>query len=552
MKHFKKILAFVLCAVLLCGVLAGCGGNGADTSSETSSLTTDAGQSLGGFGQKFVMKFPSGKFYYTNAVDIQWTGLKANETVTLIIEQKQGDKFVPFLEKTGLTGTSYTDSKAMPDGDYRITLKAVSKDGAEKLATNTKGEGLVVTKATLKSNAEVNKGLDFKFDGKISEKVLNNYLSRAITYGIYSESDATLGDFDSEMATDAMRAILSVGAKHIARTVSTWIPSATEESGYPEIEAWITKMHSYDPEIVFEACIFETATAKMNTIKIPDWVFKAFGKKDENRNFDVSKMLHDDKFGFEQWGSDLHVPDITKEETQMWFYYRACNYIDMGFESLHLGQTNLIGQKDGNLSCWTKVIHMIRDYAKKNARRHYVIINGHYPTQKFVGTDGVMLVDFNAFPLRLKVAAGEKDHAVSENNPQKCEINMNGDAKALYTGAISGKSPSGWTTNHYPYLVEFDNDGGDKDDHTKVSSKGKWGYDEISWIANQPQWYRHKFMKDVTAQVNSFKNNGHVVLPGRRTAFILGTDGQSYYVMNDSKFYKDGFSDEAGIIAAWK
>ena len=146
--------------------------------------------------------------------------------------------------------------------------------------------------------------------------------------------------------------------------------------------------------------------------------------------------------------------------------------------------------------------------------------------------------------------SSEVDHAASENNPQKCEISLNGDAKALYNGEVKGISPSGWSTDKYPYLVEWDNDGGDKSDHSK--KENRWGYDEISWIANQPQWYRHQFMKDVTKQVKGFGNNGHVVLPGRRTAHILGTGGQSYYVMNDKKYYKDGFSDEQGIIGAWK
>ncbi len=546
-----KILAIALCFVLTLGILSGCGGNGATSSnvSETSS-GSGAGQSLGGFGQKFVMKNPSSSAYYSDKVDVSWAGLKEGQTVTLKIEKKNGNSYTTILEKTGLTGDSYKDNTALSEGEYRFSLKAVSADGTVKEATNAKGDGLVVNVIHLKPNTAINKGKNFTFKGSISLDVLNNYLDRAITYGIFSESDATLGDFDSEMATDAMRAILSVGAKHIARTVSTWIPSATEESAYPEIKDWVTKMHGYDPEIIFEACIFETCTPKMNTIEIPDWVFKAFGKKPENRKFDVSKMIFEDNYGFEQWGSALHIPDITREETQMWFYYRACNYIDMGFESLHLGQTNLIGKNDPNRKSWTKVVHMIRDYAKKNARRNYVLINCHYPTQNFVGTDGVMLADFNAFPLRLTVKPGSVDHAATEKNPQECVIQTNGDAGNLYKGKISGKSPSGWTTDKYPYLVEWDNDGGDKFDHTKA--EGKWGYDEISWIANQPQWYRHQFMKDVTKQIKGFGNNGHVTLPGRRTAFILGGSGQSYYVMNDAKYYKGGFSDEQGIMNVWK
>ncbi len=387
--------------------------------------------------------------------------------------------------------------------------------------------------------------MDFKFDGSISLDVLNNYLSRAITYCIYAESDTWYGRFDEKTAKDAKRAILNAGAKHIARAISVWMPSATEEAEYPKIAEWISDVHSSDPEVVFEACIFETCTEKMNTIAIPECVFKAFGKKAENRNFDVNKMVFDNGFWLNVWGNGLHVPDITKEETQMWFYYRACRYIDMGCESLHLGQVNLIGFKDENLACWTKVIHMIRDYAKENARRHYVIINGHYPMQNFVGTDGAMLVDFNAFPLRLRVPEGETDHAPSEDNPQKCEIWLDCDARPLYFGLIKGTSPSGWTAEKYPYLVEFDNDGGDNNDHT--IAKNRWGYDEISWFANQPQWYRHQFLKDVVNQVEGLENNGHVALPGRRTAYLSFIHSRLYYVMNDAKHYENGFSDEAAI-----
>ncbi len=546
----KKILSILLCALVIIGVFAGCGGTNATSSDVSSDVseTSSKKQNLGGFGNQFVMSNPSGKFYYTEKVDISWANLREGQTVSLKIEKKQGNSYTTILDKKGLTGDSFKSNETLAEGNYRILLQAVSADGSAKNASNTKGEGFEVEVVHLKKNSTVNKGKDFTFNGSISLNVLNNYLDRAITYCVYADNDANRGKFDTEVATDAMRAILNVGAKHIARTVGSWIPSKTEESAYPQIEDWITKMHEYDPEIIFEACIFETCTEKMNTIAIPDWVFKAFGKKAENRNFDSKKMIFKEGYGANQWGNGIHVPDITNEETQMWFYYRACQYIDMGIESIHLGQANLIGKNDVGLKNWTKVVHLIRDYAKKNARRKYVLINCHYPSQNFVGTDGVMLADFNAFPIRITAAKGEKDHAVSENNPQKCEINVNSDARSLYTGAISGKSPSGWTTNHYPYLVEFDNDGGEGNN----KAEAKWGYDEIGWYANQPQWYRQKFIKDVNAQVKGFGNNGHVALPGRRTAYISEKKARLYYVMNDAKYYENGFSDEQGIINAWK
>ena len=115
-------------------------------------------------------------------------------------------------------------------------------------------------------------------------KTLNNYLSRSITYCIYAESDTWYGRFDSAMAKDAKRAILNVGAKHIARAISVWSPSVKDEAEYPEIKNWLSDVHSADSEIIFEACIFETCTENINAISIPEWVFKAFGKKMEKRS----------------------------------------------------------------------------------------------------------------------------------------------------------------------------------------------------------------------------------------------------------------------------
>ena len=35
---------------------------------------------------------------------------------------------------------------------------------------------------------------------------------------------------------------------------------------------------------------------------------------------------------------DGYVPDLSKVETQMWFFYRAVMYMTIGCESIHFGQ----------------------------------------------------------------------------------------------------------------------------------------------------------------------------------------------------------------------
>jgi hypothetical protein len=252
--------------------------------------------------------------------------------------------------------------------------------------------------------------------------------------------------------------------------------------------------------------------------------------------------------GRNKWGENTGTPDITTLEAQMWFYHRAVFYIDMGFEALHLGQVGLIGKTDTNYACFTKVVKMIRDYAYKNARRHYVIINGHQVNQKFIGTDGIMLADFNAFPARFDVAKGQTDHKATEDNPQKCQI-YPGTGDAVYRLGIVGTSTSGWYCTKYPYLAEIDNYSLQKD-KLNLASANIWGYDEITWYAYQPQWYRRQFFEELTKQIDSFNENGHLSAPGRRpVGTFIGSNGSYYYYAaskegnsnyyGDLEFYRD-------------
>ena len=391
----------------------------------------------------------------------------------------------------------------------------------------------------LQKNTRVNEGMDFSFNGSISQEVLENYLSRAITYS-----------YMDHIADDALRAILNVGAKFICRTIGNWYPSAEEETKFAEKKAWMDKIHEVDPDIIFEACIFETCGPEINEIKIPAFVFEAFGREAEDRCFDYKKMEHQDGYCINLWCADHSLPDITQEEFQMFVYYRACRFIDLGIESIHMGQTGFIGQKDPDRICWTKVIHMMRDYAKKHARRGYVLFNCHYSgTHNFVGTDGIMLADFNIWPLRLKPAEDEVPHEISEDNPQRCTIDLNRDAP--YKKGVSGTSPAGWKAEKYPYLVEFDNFGGKFEDDKECNAV--WGYDEISWFANQPDWYRREFLTEARKMVADLNENGHVALVGTRCAYIekLGKM-DNYYINNKSDACPDGFSDEEAIINAFE
>ncbi len=376
---------------------------------------------------------------------------------------------------------------------------------------------------------------DYKFDGGISLEVLNNYLDRAMTFSTLCSNKREDFLIHKEM-------LLKVGVKHVARAGGFWPPSNYENENFDYLKANIDDLHASDPDIILEACIFECASEKVNKIPISERTFKEFGLKAEKRCFNLNDMVFESGYGINMFGTGTHVPDITRIETQMYFYDRACLFIDIGYEALHFGQTNLIGKNDENLACWTKVIHKIRAYAKENARRHYVLINCHFPGHNFVGTDGVMLADFTAFPLCLYVKSGQKDHMASEDNPQECDIHPNTGGE-VYNKHIHGKHPSGWETNDYPYLVEFDNYGVKPSDFGKAVHR--WGYDEICWWGHQPQWYRQKFIKYIIDRIDGFKENGHLALPGCRWMVKLpNSDKGADYYCNDPKKFEGGWGEE--------
>lgn len=59
-------------------------------------------------------------------------------------------------------------------------------------------------------------------------------------------------------------------------------------------------------------------------MKIPDWVFKGYGLPVESRNFSYVDMLNKEGLLVDHWRKGSSVPDISRQETQLWFYYLAC------------------------------------------------------------------------------------------------------------------------------------------------------------------------------------------------------------------------------------
>ena len=388
--------------------------------------------------------------------------------------------------------------------------------------------------------------MDFKFNGFISREVLNNYLSRAVTHtSLLDTQEGQTDTFD-----DDLRMLIGEGAKFIGRAAYVW-SIVDDAEHFRKCRERAELCHKADPELMLQCCVFECVYKDFcENTKIPEWVFEAFGQIYENRCFSLEKMSFPDGRFNDHWGKNTGVPNIMSLEGQMWIYYRACMYINCGFEAIHFGQVWLIGalDKDDGWKTWHKIVGMVREYAKLHARRGYVVCDAH--CHGLITSDkygyGYSVLDFNSFPIRLREI---------ENQPMKCVVEE-GYSDSIFGKSRGGIHPSGWTADPLPFLVEFDNFGVSKTPGQFTSDLNNifaWGYDEITWFALQPADYRAEFLRYINNWVNSRYPEGWVQMPSRRmiTESRDRTKRGIYRANNPSADCPLGYGDENIIKEIW-
>ena len=198
-----------------------------------------------------------------------------------------------------------------------------------------------------------------------------------------------------------------------------------------------------------------------------------------------------------------------------------------------------------------KLFEMIRSYASKHARRHMVLMDAH---THGINIRGKMLLDYNAMPFTSK--------PIMEREGKHLAMVREGYSEG-------GESPSGWSAEVMPFLMEYDNWGGcmvedvnaySKEDLAKIDW---WGYDQIGWFANQSQKGREHFLEYTYLWVEINNPNAYFEVPFRRTlgsalvpmkrADNAEQDFQGDYQMNyPSKDCPMGFGDEDIIEKLWK
>src|SRR5262249_11933967 len=161
-----------------------------------------------------------------------------------------------------------------------------------------------------------------------------NFLSRAISVeGILNGR----GDFD-----DNVRMLKYTGAKFIGRALCLWGGEANLLKNLDRAKTQLPKLHQADPDMVVQACSCDIGTTQVEQVPVPEWAFKALGLPAENRNFRYADMLYPDGRRKNHWRAGQSVPDVSRPETKLWFYFLAASYIDLGVEAIHFGQTELM------------------------------------------------------------------------------------------------------------------------------------------------------------------------------------------------------------------
>jgi len=241
------------------------------------------------------------------------------------------------------------------------------------------------------------------------------------------------------------------------------------------------------------------------------------------------------------WGPNASVPDVSRTETKLWFYFQAASYIDLGIEAIHFGQVEIMDNNDPDLRHWSQVLDLVRAYAAEHARRHMVLCDGHVPSGGLL-RDGRLLLDFDSFPLRIMEVP---------DKPQEAILKV-GFSDGIYGKSKGGLTFSGWRCEHLPYLVEIDNWGVSRTPgRAGAGGIWVWGYDEITWFAHQSREYRANWLKYAWDWVRKTDSNACLQMPGSRTLRSPGDNLRWYYANNPGPPVPDGFGDEDAIRAIW-
>lgn len=286
------------------------------------------------------------------------------------------------------------------------------------------------------------------------------------------------------------------------------------------------------PRPIIQGSIFEAIddpANELDDVLIPEEVIKYFRSEiiaanefmyyfdpdsDNNPDNNPPSVVHFDKSRIIFPGTEW--VDLTKIESQLWFYYCATTQIDLGYTALHMGQPYVYARLDApNYNLLYKITNDIRNYALSKGT--FVLLNAENTFSsssfKWNGTDQ-LIFDFDGRAMRpLEVSdqpvLGESNGGVSCNGPADPGPFLNSpcDQEAfpavidpciieLFGGTGGGISPNGCFYETVPYFIYFDFGTGVLLDPSlgpceldltvgTPMAEVTWGYEDTRWFANQ-------------------------------------------------------------------
>lgn len=365
---------------------------------------------------------------------------------------------------------------------------------------------------------------NYNFYGTMSRDQLELYMSRAITMaGLVDQiscysSSCTPGPstyYDPVAFNANLSMLANMDAKYIGRSCGLWGGEWVVNGGYfnyvGQMVAGINGAYSIrQVKPVIQAAIFEIVTSDINGIMMSDEVANTYHIA--KRNFRYNDMLYSNGSYVNNWGTNASVPDMSRPETQMWFYFMATQYIDRGIEALHMGQVELMDDNDPNHQYWWDLLSKIRAYAKTR-NRGLVLIDAH-TSGLYVGNTDQLLFDLHASPLRILSLQPHWPAPATNGGPAKLDYNTG--CGTPYKNTKGGKTYFGWYATTLPYLVELDNYGISSQPNTFQACWSPWGWDEITWFGLQTEQYRNTWLKYAYYKVKCLDENAFLEMPGRR------------------------------------
>jgi len=377
----------------------------------------------------------------------------------------------------------------------------------------------------------------YAFEGPLPRDVLVSYLARAMTMG-----ELCLGyEWPVRAWTANLELIRRLEPKFLGRVAYVWGYEDEYLADLTRLTARVDRVHAVDPEIILQACIFECVSRHVERVPVPVRVQAAFGLEPVPRWYDLDAMKPLTGPVTAQPGLPVEaiVPDLTRLETQLWFYHLATLYVDAGIEALHLGRLEAVASRDENLATTDQLIGRIRAYARAHARRGWVLLDAH--------THGLvrgkrLLLDFHSWPLRPRevTGTGEQDVVLDP-----------GFLDAIYTHSRGGVTPSGWYAHSLPYLVELDNGYAGAEPGECELPECVWGCDEITWFALQSPERRDALLEQLFREIRTLDPVGFLQVPGMRVLQAGADAGSPFYFVHDPRSFPAGGGQEDVVASIW-